>query len=439
MNSHSAFNASEETIEWRKQTDRYSRSKNQEPPNYAFVNAIAQHGSDSKNKDWKDRKKRIITIHVQRGHEKRAVAVLNKISRSDWAKRRFNLPLYVLPKYSKYGTKASNRKAKKAVLRTAQVRASLSEVYTTDIDDIEGIFMDEGHEHDGKTLRECILALSHPNDPNSKLFVAVDNTDYGPERVVLTYPSDYTEAETYAENITKVLLQFYGDKMIPFMSPEGLEEAYETEWDDEKNMPISPEELMFNEAMGSDMPSWVQKDFADIIEKDKAVEERPKKGGFQLKNHNDHKSVSTVGDATVDTLQPRDDQQPPYDPDAMQTEETPAPTAPPTTHVMTSTAPGFNLPPEEATVLQDEDLTVASSQLTEMDRAKIAETESKVDKLHSQMELMLQLLQGGGTAASKIPSTGETPQAGGSSPDQGATLGEVRDTSATHVVAGGEA
>jgi len=82
------------------------------------------------------------------------------------------------------------------------------------------------------TLHSTILALK--TNRGNKLFLSVD-PNWGGNGYTFVFPQKYaSQANDYVEFLPKYLLQFHGDEVFCWLTPEAITEACKMGWDDEK-------------------------------------------------------------------------------------------------------------------------------------------------------------------------------------------------------------
>jgi len=306
---------------------------------------------------------RAVFIITPKGEEKVVIRYLDKVLKSEEYAQRSGIPLHIIPRANQFASRNTQKKQQKALLKHRKARFSISRGMIYNIEDVDSPMP----ELDNKTIRDLIMEVKRPTNQLEGAALSIDSKEWGEDKGSLymsfpkVYESELADIPTY---MTAILYHKHGDAVLRKFTPEGVDDALETEWDEENQRPISFKEKMAGDAVDGTAIPWLDPDFKELIESENKEDTARPARGWNIEQDNQSTSTFGFGNAMV-TLEG--------------STKSPSPA--------TFTIATFNEPPAESAVT-DDDLTLESA----MD-GRVADVEAKVSSMQDNIATILTLLQ----------------------------------------------
>jgi len=161
------------------------------------------------------------------------------------------LMLALIPKLKK---NANLRETAKTLCMLQKHKAVLAVIGRVMVPEV--INLDHQSEALGITCRQAIMEITRPSNSEEKAVLCADTLTWGDGGTALTYQRAHDDVRPILAYLPVLLWQKHGEEAAAWLTPEGLQMAHETRWDEATNLPITDDEN-FLELADDDAPQWI--------------------------------------------------------------------------------------------------------------------------------------------------------------------------------------
>ena len=239
---------------------------------------------------------RAVHLDCELGKQETVKAYLKLALKSQGFQQEFGIKMFLVPVMTNGDSPHQKEKLKIAIRKQDMIRKCLTHAFTWEI-----LTPDRRVPAlQNVTLRKLLFKIKSP-ETKETLFYGLDKKWGRDGGWTVTFPRKYEEeAREWIAQLPAYLHHEHGEPAFKWFTTEAIDRARDTEWDDEKDRPVPPEERELDEINDGTMDlSWVDMSFILMDEKDatKTSVARPQKKSQEAVYNLDDRSTSTFGTA----------------------------------------------------------------------------------------------------------------------------------------------